>query len=96
MFSGLLQKTCLNVGEVRRKSFSNKFSRLLHKVCLLLSSLVLLRKLTLSELNYATGRERKEDGKPCVTSVTIILFEATFRQTSHSLKRNFFVKTSKR
>ena len=28
---------------------------------------------------YATGKERKEDGKPCVTSVTIILFEITLR-----------------
>ena len=28
---------------------------------------------------------RKEDGKSCVTSVTIILFETTFRQTSLSL-----------
>ena len=46
--------------------------------------------------NYATGRERKEDGKPCVTSVTIILFETTFRQISLSFKLNFFVKTSKR
>ena len=56
----------------------------------------MLRKFTLSELNYATGRERKEEGKPCVTSVKIILFETTFRQTSLSFKRNFFVKTSKR
>ena len=31
---------------------------------------------------YATGRERKEDGKPFVTSVTIIMTEKTFRQTS--------------
>ena len=28
--------------------------------------------------------ERKEDGKPCETSVAIILFEITFRQTSLS------------
>ena len=42
-------------------------------------------------VNYATGRERKEDGKPCVTSVTIILFEITFRQTllSNVLSRSF-------
>ena len=80
-----------------RNLFQTKlFSRLLHKLCLLLSSPVLLRKLTLSELNYATGRERKEDGKPCITSVIIILFETTFRQTSLSFKRIFFVKTSKR
>ena len=38
----------------------------------------------------ATGRERKEDGKPCVTRVTIILFEITFRQTSLSF--TFFCK----
>ena len=31
---------------------------------------------------YATGRERKEDSKPFVTSVTIIMTEKTFRQTS--------------
>ena len=37
---------------------------------------------------YATGRERKEDGKPCVTSVTI-LFEKTLRQTSLSFKQMF-------
>ena len=46
--SGLLNKTCLKEGEVRRKNFFFfKFlSRLSHKVCLLLSSPVLLRKLT--------------------------------------------------
>ena len=38
---------------------------------------------------YATGRERKEDGKPCVTNVTIILFEITLRQTSLSFKQMF-------
>ena len=38
---------------------------------------------------YAIGRERKEDGKPCVTSVTIILFETTFRQTALSFKQIF-------
>ena len=69
---------------------------MLDLVRVLLSSPVLLRKLTLSELNYATGRESKEDGKPCVASVKKILFETTFRQTSLSFKRNFFVKTSKR
>ena len=53
----------------------------------------MLRKFTLSELNYATGRERKEEGKPCVTSVKIILFETTFRQTSLSFKWICFVKT---
>ena len=30
---------------------------------------------------YATGWERKEDGKLCVTSVTIILFQKRFRRT---------------
>ena len=29
---------------------------------------------------YTTGRKRKEDSKPCVTSVIIILFEITFCQ----------------
>ena len=38
-----------------------------------------------SELTQQDGT-RKEDGKPCVTSVTIILFETTFRQTSLSFK----------
>ena len=38
---------------------------------------------------YATGREKKEDDKPCVTSVTIILFEITFRQNSLSFKQIF-------
>ena len=58
MFSGLLQKD-----PFKERGSSAGSSRLLHKVCLLLSSPVLLRKLTLSELNYATGWERKEDGK---------------------------------
>ena len=35
------------------------------------------------------GRERKDDGKPCVTSVTIVLLEKTFRETSHSQKQIF-------
>ena len=35
---------------------------------------------------YATGRERKNDGKPCVTK---ILSEKTFCQTSHSFKHLF-------
>ena len=30
------------------------------------------------EFTYATGWERKDDGKPYVTSMTIILFEITF------------------
>ena len=42
-----------------------------------------------SVLTYATGRERKEDGKPRVTSMTIILFEITLRQTSLSFKQMF-------
>ena len=37
---------------------------------------------------HATGRERKDDGKPCVTSVTIILFEI-FRQSLLSFKQIF-------
>ena len=37
---------------------------------------------------YATGRKRKEDGKPCVTNVTILL-EKTFRQISPSDKQTF-------
>ena len=47
MFSGLLQKDLFKEGEVRRKIFETKLlSRLSHKVCGLLSSPVLLRKLT--------------------------------------------------
>ena len=38
-------------------------------------------------------QERKEDGKPCVTSVTLILFAKTFRQTSLSFKQTFSQKT---
>ena len=38
-----------------------------------------------------TGRKRKEDGKPCVTSETIILFEITLRQTSLSFKQMFLL-----
>ena len=30
---------------------------------------------------------RKEEGKPCVTSVTIILLETTFQQISLSFKQ---------
>ena len=36
-----------------------------------------------------TGLLRKEDGKPCVTSVTIILFEIAFRQSLLSFKQMF-------
>ena len=45
--------------------------------------------------SYAKGRQRKEDGKPCVTSVTIILFDKTFRQTSPSFKQISLLKTRK-
>ena len=31
---------------------------------------------------------RKEEGKPCVTSVTMILLETTFQQISLSFKQN--------
>ena len=44
---------------------------------------------TIVNLTHATGRERKEDGKPCVTSVTIILFENTFCKTTTSFKQIF-------
>ena len=40
---------------------------------------------------YATGRERKEDGKPCVISVTILL-KKLFRRSSPSFKQVFFCK----
>ena len=40
---------------------------------------------TISELTQNLDG-RKEDDDPCVTNVTIILFEITFRQTSLSLK----------
>ena len=98
MFSGLFQKDLFKGrGNSAEKFFEqNYFHARYTRFSYLLSSTVLLCKLTLSELNYATRRERKEDAKPCITSVTIILFETTFRQTSLSFKRNFFVKTSKR
>ena len=40
-----------------------------------------------SSVSELTQQERKEDGKPCVTSVTIILFETTFHQTSLSFNQ---------
>ena len=39
----------------------------------------------LVSLRNRTGEE--EDGKPCVTGVTIILYEKTFRQASPSFKQ---------
>ena len=36
-----------------------------------------------------TGRKKNEDGKPCVTSVTIILFEKNLPQTSTFFKKIF-------
>jgi len=44
---------------------------------------------------YETGLERKEDGKPCVISVTMILLEKLFRRSSPSFKQVFFVKDQK-
>ena len=41
---------------------------------------------------YATGLERKEDGKPCVISVTMILSEKLFRRSSPYFKQVFFCK----
>ena len=40
-------------------------------------------------VSLCKGGGKKEHGKPCVTSVTIILFEKTFRQTSPSFKQIF-------
>ena len=55
------------------------------------------RELTQQERDHSllTGLKREEHGKPCVTSVTIILFEITFRQTSLSFKQIFLVKDRK-
>ena len=39
------------------------------------------------DLRNGTAREIKEEGKPCVTSVTIILLETTFQQISLSFKQ---------
>ena len=36
----------------------------------------------------ATGRQSEEDGKPCVTGVTIILFEVHFAKLHFSLNRS--------
>ena len=44
---------------------------------------------------YAKGREREENGKPCVTSVTIILFEITVSPNFTFLKNYLFVKDQK-
>ena len=41
------------------------------------------------------GRRDIDDGKPCVTSVTIILFENNFRQTSRSFKQILFAEEQK-
>ena len=38
---------------------------------------------------YAKGQQREEDGKPYVTSVTIILFETTFAKLHRPFKRSF-------
>ena len=35
------------------------------------------------------GRQRKEDGKRCVTNVTIKMFEKRFHQTSPSSEQKF-------
>ena len=48
------------------------------------------RKKNSSLPTYATGREREENGKPCVTSVTIILLE-----NFSFLSKDFFVKDQK-
>ena len=50
-----------------------------------------LQFLIFVKLCNSAGQERKDDGKPCVTSMTIILFEKTFCQTSHifPLNRSF-------
>ena len=43
----------------------------------------------LERVGYAAGRGRKENGKPFVTSVTIILFETSFAKLHFRLKRSF-------
>ena len=43
---------------------------------------------------YATGQERKDDSKPCVTSVTIILFENPSAKL-HIPLRIFFCRGAK-
>ena len=43
----------------------------------------------LERVGYAAGRERKENGKPFVTSVTIIVFETSFAKLHFRLKRSF-------
>ena len=42
-----------------------------------------------SEFTQQDGRAKERDGKPCVTRVTISLFEKTFCQTSLSFKQIF-------
>ena len=51
------------------------------------------RIVTLLNLRNKTGKE--EVGRPCVTNVTIILFEKTFRQTLLFVKQIFLKKTRK-
>ena len=45
--------------------------------------------ISLYEITCKRTGLRKEDGKPCVTSVTIILFEIAFRQSLLSFKQMF-------
>ena len=47
------------------------------------------------ELTQRDGRGKKTANLVCVTSVTVILFETTFRQTSPSFKQIFWYKTTK-
>ena len=53
------------------------------------------RKKNSSLPTYATGREREENPKSCVTSVTIILLEKTFRQNFSFFLTDLFVKDQK-
>ena len=86
---------CLKLRKMKFEAsfFQTKLlSPLSHKVRRLLCSPLLLRKFTNTIVNlrfYAARRERKEDGKSCVTSVTIILFQTIFRQTSLSFRQIF-------
>ena len=48
-----------------------------------------VKKYRFHRRSYATGRVREQNGKPCVTNVTVVLFEITFRQTSLSFEQIF-------
>ena len=80
-------KSYMNCGnEMKMKKWSSQWTRSVVLLCLYT---FLCSQMSSPLVNHATGQGRKEDARPCVTSVTLILFEITFRQTSFSFKQAF-------